>query len=177
MFLELLGAAFALSLDNFRTSIAIGTSRPRWTRAAQIAVVFGFWDGIAPLGGIFLGSYFRSSVGPMAEYIGAAVVVAYGAYLVTHALRTPPPEELDNPWMTLLGLPISLSLDNILGGTTLGLAGFSPWISAIVCACATAIMSLAGLALGYFAARLIRIRIDLLTGAALILMGGVLVLS
>jgi putative Mn2+ efflux pump MntP len=48
------------------------------------------------------------------------------------------------------------------------LLGFSPWLSATVFGIATALMSLVGLQLGRFAARLIRIRSDLLSGVALI---------
>jgi manganese efflux pump family protein len=63
-----------------------------------------------------------------------------------------------------------LSLDNIVAGTSLGLLGFSPWIAPPLFAATTALMSLAGLQLGRAAAQFIRIRSDLLTGVALVVM-------
>jgi len=42
---------FVLSLDNFRTAVILGPLRFRWRHALQIAAVFGFFDGVAPLVG------------------------------------------------------------------------------------------------------------------------------
>jgi putative Mn2+ efflux pump MntP len=67
-----------------------------------------------------------------------------------------------------------LSLDNVVAGTSLGLLGFSPWLTAPVFGAITALMSFAALQLGRAAARFIRIRSDVLTGAALVVMATVL---
>jgi putative Mn2+ efflux pump MntP len=107
-------------------------------------------------------------MGPVAEYAGSIVLGGYGLYLLIGALRKPAPEEIDHPW-ALFGIPLSLSLDNLLAGASLGLLGFSPWFSATVFGVITAVMSLVGLQLGRFAARLVNIRSDLLSGAALIM--------
>ena len=40
---------FTLSLDNFRTALAFGGLPMSWRRSVEIAVMFGFWDGVAPL--------------------------------------------------------------------------------------------------------------------------------
>jgi putative Mn2+ efflux pump MntP len=63
-----------------------------------------------------------------------------------------------------------LSLDNIVAGTSLGLLGFSPWLAPALFGATTAIMSLAGLQIGRVAAQFLRIRSDLLTGIALLVM-------
>jgi putative Mn2+ efflux pump MntP len=177
VFLNLLALAFALSLDNFRTSIALGTQRMSVRRSGQVALVFGFWDGVAPLVGVLLGRLFGRAIGPIAGFVGPAVLGIYGLYLVLRAMRDPAPESVDDPWVTLFGLPFSLSLDNVLGGTTLGLLGYSPWFSALVCGLVTALMSFAALQIGRVAAKLIRIRADLLSGIALLVMAVVLVLD
>jgi putative Mn2+ efflux pump MntP len=64
---------------------------------------------------------------------------------------------------------LTLSLDNLFAGASLGILGLSPWISAVVFGLMTAVMSLVGLQLGRAAARLIRIRPDLLSGVTLIM--------
>ena len=132
---SLLILGFTLSLDNFRTAIALGQLRLTWRRSVQVALVFGFCDGLAPLVGIL--------------------------------------EELDRPW-AVFGLIVPLSADNIVAGTSLGLLGFSPWLAPPIFGAITALVALVGLQLGRVAAGLIRIRSDLLTGVALVVMATVM---
>jgi putative Mn2+ efflux pump MntP len=167
-FLGLVALAFVLSLDNFRSSIALGTVPFGLGRALQIAVVFGFWDAVAPLVGGELGSLFGDSIGPVADYVGPGVMGAYGLYLLVGAIRHPEPEKLDHPWVTLFGMPLSLSVDNLLAGTGLGLLGFSPVIPAVTFGVMTAMMSLVALCLGRAAVKAIPIRSDLLSGVSLV---------
>ena len=176
MIVEVLVLGFTLSLDNFRASIALGTLPFSRGRAVQVALTFGLLDGLGPLAGVLLGRYFGQAIGPIADHVGPAVMGVYGLYLLARALRTEAPEELDNPW-ALLGIPLSLSLDNLLAGTSLGLLGFPPVLSATTFAAITALMSFVGLYLGRAAGRLIPIRSDLLSGIALIIMAIVLALE
>ena len=111
---SLLILGFTLSLDNFRTAIALGAVQPTWRRSVQVALMFGFWDGVAPLVGILIGRYWSESIGDTAEYVGAIALGAYGLYLVLRAWRNPEPE-LDQPW-AVFGLLVPLSADNVLAG-------------------------------------------------------------
>jgi manganese efflux pump family protein len=166
---QILILGFTLSLDNFRTAIVLGGLRLTRRHAVQVAVVFGFWDTVAPLVGIIGGAYFAETIGSTAEYVGAAVLAAYGLYLVAQAWRTPAPEEMDQRW-ALFGLPLPLSVDNVVAGTSLGLIGFSPWLAPPIFGLITAVMTFVGLELGRAAARFINLRADLLTGVALLIM-------
>jgi putative Mn2+ efflux pump MntP len=170
---NLLIIGVTLSLDNFRTAVALGALRLRWRHAGQVALAFGFWDAAAPLAGILVGRYLDQRIGSTAEYAGAIALGAYGFYLLVHACRTPAPEEFGGV-RALFGLPLPLSLDNVVAGTSVGLLGFSPWLTAPVFGAITAVMSFAGLLLGRAAAHFIRIRSDLLTGASLLVMATVL---
>jgi len=129
-----------------------------------------------PLVGLLLGRYFGQAIGVVADYLGPGVLAAYGLYLIARVLRTEAPEEVDDRW-ALFGIPLSLSVDNLVTGTSLGLLGFSPVFSAAVFGVITALMSFVGLRLGRVAARFIPIRIDLLSGVALIVMAVVLALG
>jgi manganese efflux pump family protein len=168
MLVGLLVLGFTLSLDNFRSSVALGTVPFGLRRAVQVALIFGVWDGIAPLVGGVLGHYFGKAIGPIADYVGPAVMGLYGVYLLIGALRKPVPDELDHPWVTLFGMPLSLSVDNLLAGTGLGVLGFSPVVSAVTFGLMTVVMSFAGLCLGRATARAIRIRADLFSGLSLV---------
>jgi putative Mn2+ efflux pump MntP len=164
---NLLILGITLSLDNFRTAVALGALRLTWRRSAQVALVFGFWDAVAPLVGILGGDYLAETIGSSADSVGAVVLGAFGLYLLVRAWRSPAPEELDERW-ALFGLPLPLSLDNVVAGTSLGLLGYSPWLAPPLFGVITAVMTFAGLQVGRAAARFIRIRSDLLTGVALV---------
>jgi len=164
----LLALAFVLSLDNFRSAIVLGTVPFSLRRAGQIALVFGFWDTIAPLVGGELGHVFGDSIGPFAEYVGPCLMGAYGLYLLIGAIREPERDEVDHPWVTLFGMPLSLSVDNLLAGTGLGLLGFSPVVPAVVFGVMTVVLSFIGLCLGRAAVQVIPIRSDLLSGVSLV---------
>ncbi|MBV9805144.1 MAG: manganese efflux pump [Solirubrobacterales bacterium] len=166
---SLLILGFTLSLDNFRTAIVLGGLRPTWRRSVKIAVTFGIWDGVAPLVGIVVGHYVGGVIGSTADIVGAIALGVYGLYLIVQAWRTEVPDEL-NERVMLFGLPVPLSVDNVVAGTSLGLLGYSPWLAPPLFATTTALMSLAGLQIGRVAAHLIPVRPDLLTGAALIVM-------
>ena len=170
---DLLILGITLSLDNFRTAIVLGGLRLTWRRAVRAALVFGFWDAVAPLVGILAGDYLAQTIGSTADYVGAAALAAYGIHLVVRAWRTAAPDELDQHW-ALFGIPLPLSMDNIVAGTSLGLLGFSPWLAPPVFGVITAVMTFVGLQIGRAAARFIRVRSDLLTGVALIISAVVL---
>jgi putative Mn2+ efflux pump MntP len=173
MIASLVILGFTLSLDNFRTAVALGGLRLNWRRSVEVAVVFGLCDGLAPLVGILIGRYWGETIGETGEYVGAIGLGLYGLYLVIRAWRTDAPEEMDRPW-AVFGLIIPLSADNIVAGTSLGLLGASPWLAPLVFGVTTALMALVGLYLGRAAAGLVRIRPDLLTGVALVVMATVM---
>ncbi|MFE9308263.1 manganese efflux pump MntP family protein [Streptomyces sp. NPDC006706] len=173
MIWEMLGLGFVLGLDNFRVSIALGTVPFGLKRAMQVALTFGLWDAVMPLVGLLIGREIGEAVGGVADVVGAVALGGYGLYLVISSLRNPEPDELDHPW-ALFGIPLTLSLDNLVAGASLGILGLSPWFSAPVFGLITAVMSLIGLRLGRAAARLVRIRADLVSGVSLIIAAAVL---
>jgi putative Mn2+ efflux pump MntP len=165
-----------LSLDNARLAVALGAYRLSWGRSLRIAVVFGLWDGLSPLVGLLVGRYFGEEIGPVADFVGPIVLLLFGLYLVVRSLQTEAPEELDERWV-LFGIPLSLSLDNLLAGTGLGMLGFPPMFTAVVFGTMTALTTLIGLQLGGVVARFIPIRADLLSGLGLSIMAVVLALG
>ena len=169
--IALLTTGFLLSLDNFRTSVTLGPLRFKWWRSVLIAVVFGFFDSLAPLVGILLGNYVGQKVGgPVADIAGPIVLGLYGLYLIAQTARKKVSEETEYLWC-IFGLPVPLSLDNVVAGSGLGLAGVSPLVPAVIFGAITAVMSLIGLQLGRGISHVIpvRIRWEYVTGAGLII--------
>ena len=164
---------FTLSLDNFRTAVALGGLRLNWRRSLEVALVFGLCDGLAPLLGSEVGHYAGETIGDTGELVGAIGLGLYGLYLLVQAWRTDAPEEMERPW-AVFGLIVPLSADNIVAGASLGLLGVSTWLAPLVFGVSTTVMALLGLYLGRIAAGFIRVRPDLLTGVALVVMATVM---
>jgi putative Mn2+ efflux pump MntP len=70
-------------------------------------------------------------------------------------------------WM-VLGLPLSLSLDNLVAGTTLGMLGFPMLISVVIIGAMSALFAVVGLRLGTTAVKLLPVRAELIGGVVLI---------
>ena len=172
--LALTAVAFMLSLDNFQSSVGLGTTKPSWRRVVQAAVVFSACDALAPVLGLWVGGYFGDHVGESTEYVAAAILAAYALYLVVHAMRTDDTGDFDHP-LAILGMPIPLSLDNLFAGASLGTLGYSAMPVAVVAGCATLLMSFVGLGLGKLAATKVRIRTDLFSGVVLLGLATVMV--
>ena len=164
----LLLLAFALSLDSFRVSLGLGALKLRPMRQAQIVLAFGLCDGLAPLVGLLFGQSLVSFIGPWTEHLGPLALLAYGVYVVYVSQRYAG-KEADEPsrWI-VLGLPLSLSLDNLVAGATLGLVGFPLLLSVVVIGTASALMSLAGLRFGRLATTFFGTSTELIGGVALI---------
>ena len=173
--IALLSLGFTLSLDNFRISIVLGGLKPSLRTSINTSLIFGLWDGLAPLVGIIIGHFLREKIDSTAEMAAAAGLAAYGLYLVVRALISPEHADPDLRWARR-GLPVPLSVDNVAAGASLGLAGYSPWLAPALFGVVTFLMSVAGHQIGKTAAQFIpRIRTDLLTGLAFILMAALVV--
>ena len=168
--LSLLTLGFTLSLDNFRTSLVLGGLKPTMRTSVKTSFIFGLWDGVAPLVGLIVGHFLSERIDSTADLVAAAGLAAYGLFVVIRALVTPEHADPDLRWARR-GLPLPLSIDNVAAGASLGLAGYSPWLAPILFGVMTFVMSVAGHQLGRAAAHFIpRIRTDLLTGIAFVLM-------
>jgi putative Mn2+ efflux pump MntP len=176
----LLSLGFTLSLDNFRSSLVLGGLKPTFRQSVKTSAIFGIWDGIAPLVGIFLGEFLSSKIAGPAETIAMIGLGAYGVFLIARAVISPERADPDLRWARF-GLPLPLSVDNIVGGTVLGLAGYSPWLAPILFAVITFGMSVAGHQIGRTVASAIdfipRMNTDLLTGIGFAAMAGLLALG
>jgi putative Mn2+ efflux pump MntP len=167
---------FVLSLDSFRASLGLGALQTSRLRQAQIVLAFGLCDGFAPLVGLVAGRSLLNHVGVWIEYFGPFVLFTYGLYVIYLAKRAGGHCDEARGWM-VLGLPLSLSLDNLVAGTSLGMIGFPIAISVIVIGAISALMSWAGLRLGSRALDLIKPRSELLAGVALVVVAVALALE
>jgi manganese efflux pump family protein len=174
----LLLLGFVLSLDSFRVSLGLGALKLRPIRQAQIVAAFGLCDGLAPLLGILVGQSLVRFIGGWTGYLGPLVLGVYGAYVIYVARRYEGNEEArDTGGWIVLGLPLSLSLDNLIAGASLGMIGFPLALSVAVIGAMSALMSLAGLLLGRTAMNYLKLNSELLGGVALVCIALVLAIE
>ena len=164
----LLLLGFALSLDSFRVSVGLGTLKLSRLRQLQIVIAFGVCDALAPLIGLLIGKSLLQIIGPWVEHLGPLLLCAYGVYVIYIAQRCAGRETGETDRWMVLGLPLSLSLDNLIAGTTLGMIGFPIVLSVAIIGAMSSLFSLAGLRLGRTAVNLLRFRADLIGGVVLI---------
>jgi putative Mn2+ efflux pump MntP len=164
----LLLLGFALSLDSFRASLGLGALRLTRLRQLQIVIAFGVCDALAPLIGLLIGKSLLEFAGTWVAHLGPLLLCAYGVYVVYIAQRYAGREAGDADRWMVLGLPLSLSLDNLVAGTTLGMIGFPLLISVTIIGVMSALLSFVGLMLGRTAVNLLSLRADLIGGVVLI---------
>ena len=166
--ITLLLLGFALSLDSFRVSLGLGTLKLSRMRRLQIVIAFGVCDAIAPLIGLLIGKSLLEFIGPWVEHLGPILLCAYGVYVIYIAHRYAGKEVGDTDRWMVLGLPLSLSLDNLVAGASLGMIGFPILLSVTIIGAMSALLSLFGLWLGRTAVNLLPIKLELIGGVVLI---------
>ena len=164
----LLLLGFALSLDSFRVSLGLGTLKLSRLRQLQIVVAFGVCDAVAPLIGLLIGKSLLEFIGPWVEHLGPLLLCAYGVYVIYIAQRFAERETGETDRWMVLGLPLSLSLDNLVAGTSLGMIGFPLVLSVAIIGLMSALLSLVGLWMGRTAVKLLPVKIELIGGVVLI---------
>ncbi len=164
----LLLLGFALSLDSFRVCVGLGTLKLSRLRQLQIVIAFGVCDALAPLIGLLIGKSLLEFIGPWVEHLGPLLLCAYGVYVIYIAQRYAGKEAGDADRWMVLGLPLSLSLDNLVAGTTLGMVGFPLLLSVVIIGAMSALFAFVGLKLGTTAVKLLPVRAELISGVVLI---------
>ena len=177
--LKLLAFVLPLGLDSFAVAAALGASQvtTAWRRL-RISLVFVVFEGGMPLIGLVAGSVLARGIGRIADYVAAAAVIGIGIWM----LRSDNEDEEDqagrimtSSGLALVGLGISISLDELAIGFGIGLVRLP--VSAVVAAIALQAFVAAqlGLALGAKIAERWRERAERVAGIALILLGAYLV--
>ena len=172
--------AVLVGLDNLQASSALGMMPLRSARKWQFALAFGAFEAIMPLIGLLLGQHLHHSFESVAGIIGPLMLFVCG-FLVFHTawnVKTGSKQihHLANSRWTLLGLPLSLSLDNLFAGIGLGAMGYPILFSALVVGLVSGAMALGGLFIGSGIRRLIRWNTSAVSGVYLMVMSAILLL-
>ena len=171
--IELLIFGLLAGLDNLQVSASLALLPLARRRMHLLAGAFCASEIGGAVLGLLLGRALLSLLAPTAEWLAPVAMLVCGVVVLWLALRRDDADlsRFANHRALLLGLPLSLSLDNVIAGAGIGVAGYPPVLSALVVGSLSAAMACVGLYAGLYAgARLRRFlpeRIELAVGAYL----------
>ncbi len=150
--LALLLVAVSVGLSNFAAAVGIGFAGVSARTRLRVALVFGVFEAGMPIVGLAAGARLVTGVGEAARWIGAALLIAMGAWGALRALRqrgtapaTPPAQ---GSLGKLLVTAFALSLDNLAAGFALGTFRVGVVLGAVVIGAVSVLLALAGLEIG-----------------------------
>ncbi len=170
MVAKLVALVVPLGLDTFAVAAALGMLGTSAATRLRVSVLFTAFEAATPLIGLALGAPLGHVIGPAANYVAIGVLLAFGLYTL---LGTDQREEhqlarLANargPGALLLGL--SISLDELAIGFTLGLLRLPAVLVIALIALQAFIVAQLGLRLGYRLSERLRETAERLAGLAL----------
>jgi len=177
--LKLLAFVLPLGLDSFAVTAAIGAAGPVTAgQRLRISVIFVVFEAGMPLIGLTLGSSLARVIGDIADYLAAAAVIGVGAWMLAHgdeADEQAAGRLLATRGPAIIALGVSISLDELAIGFSLGLVRL-PLIPVIIAIGVQALIAAQlGLSLGTRISEHLRDRAEQVAGVALILLGGFLI--
>jgi putative Mn2+ efflux pump MntP len=176
--LKLLAFVLPLGLDSFAVAAAIGAAQATTAKARlRISLVFVIFEGGMPLIGLGLGTALARGIGQAASYLAGAAVIAIGAWML---LAGDNDDEIASRitasrGLALIALGISISLDELAIGFTIGLAHLPVTIVIVAIALQAFAAAQLGLALGARIGERWRERAEQAAGIALVLLGAYLI--
>jgi putative Mn2+ efflux pump MntP len=176
--LILAGVILPLALDTFALSAALGIAGIPSNRRLRTSVVFSAFEAGMPILGALLGGAVGQVLGKFAGWTAIAFLLFAGALLLR-----PGDEEKERARLKLLArargiaiidLGISISVDELAVGFSIGLLGISLIAAVIWIAVQAFFAAQLGMRIGHRVGEELRERAEQAAGAVLIVMAGVL---
>jgi len=148
--LRLLAFVLPLCLDSFAVAAALGARRPTRAQRWRISTLIVVFEAVMPIIGVAIGKPLASLIGSAADYVAAAVLLGVGLWMFF--AEDDDEQEADRllsstGWLAI-GVGITVGLDELAIGFTLGLTGLSLPAVVIAIAIQALIATQLGLALG-----------------------------
>lgn len=154
-------------LDNLQVAAAISMTPLARSRRIAFALAFVVCEAGAPMLGALGIRALLSRVRAL-EVVDPLVVAACGIAIVCFALTERGVAPIVNSRWTVIGLPLSLSFDNLLLGAGAGAAGVAPLAAAATVGCVSAAMCMVGIVAGARVRRWIPEKIEIVSGVYLV---------
>jgi manganese efflux pump family protein len=163
-----------LSTDAFAVSVAQGAVQKRLDvrEAFRIALVFGLFQGLMPLLGWLAVNEVREYIVAVDHWIAFVLLSIIGLKMILESHDQKETKSTNGNIPLLLMLGVATSIDALIVGTTLHTFSSSVVIPAVVIGVITFALSFIGALVGREAACIRKLRIEMIGGVVLILLGG-----
>ena len=167
---KLIALVIPLGLDTFAVAAALGMLGTTSTTRRRISILFPAFEAAMPLIGLALGAPLGHAIGDSADYIAIGVLLAFGLYTLIGSeageeRRIARLADARGPGALLLGL--SVSLDELAIGFTLGLLRLPAALVIALIALQAIVVTQLGLRLGNRLSERLREAAERLAGLAL----------
>ena len=180
--LRLLAFVLPLGLDSFAVAAALGVAGVAGLgQRLKVSLIFVVFEAGMPLIGLAAGGGIARAIGSVADYLAAVAVIGLGAFML--ARRDDDDEEkkagriAGTHGLAMVALGVSISLDELAIGFSLGLVRLPAVPVIVAIAIQTLLVSQLGLALGRRVSERFRERAGQLAAVALIALGVYLVVE
>jgi manganese efflux pump family protein len=177
VWLTLIGLIVPLGLDTFAVAAALGMAGLKAGDRTRVSLIFTAFEAGMPLVGFVAGNLAGRAVGNAADYLAIAILIGLGLFMLR------PQAEDEDQRLSLLartrglaaiGLGVSISIDELAIGFTIGLLHFPVLVILVLIGVQTFIVTQLGIRLGQRIGERIREGAERLAGVALALLGVVL---
>jgi putative Mn2+ efflux pump MntP len=120
---RLIAFVIPLGLDTFAVSAALGLGGLSPRQRLRVSLVFAAFEGLTPAVGLLVGSALGKSIGSAADYLAGALLIGYALFvLLRHDEGEGAIEVSTTHGWALVLLGLSVSMDELAVGFTLGLS-------------------------------------------------------
>jgi len=180
MWLTLAGLVVPLGLDTFAVAAALGMAGLSARERTRVSLVFTAFEAGMPLVGFFAGNLTGQAVGNAADYLAIAILIGLGLFMLR-----PHADDEDKRLnllartngLAVLGLGVSISIDELAIGFTIGLLKFPVLVILVLIGIQTFVVTQLGLRLGQRIGERIREGAERLAGVALAALGLILLVE
>ena len=169
--LRLLLFILPLGLDTFAVSAALGLQRPEKRERLRISLVLASFETVMPLVGLLLGHALGTAIGAAADYVAIVVLAAVGIWMIVNEDDDEAEKAanvVDAHGWVLVAIGVSISLDELAMGFTIGLLHLNIWLAVVLIGLQAFIVSQLGLRLGTRITEHARENVERLAGLALV---------
>jgi manganese efflux pump family protein len=169
--LKLILFALPLGLDTFAVSAALGLRGLPPRARLRVSLLMSSFELAMPVVGLLIGHALGRLVGSAADYVAIGVLALLGAWMLLHedeAESDKVGQLVSGRGLVLLALGLSISLDELAIGFTIGLLHLSLWLAVVLIGAQAFLFAQVGLRLGARLNETMRERAEQLAGLALL---------
>jgi len=167
----------SLGLDTLAVALALGISGIGRRNRLRVGTSFALFEGGMPLIGFVAGRLVSGAIGDIASLIGIAVLFGVGVWMVYEGVSGEEEANFDiDRWRGLLLTSLSISLDELAIGFSMGALGLPIALTVLLIALQAFVLTLVGTTVGNRIGEELAERAELaaglvLCGLALVLLG------